>query len=96
LVAGWRLEGSKLVAFDRLDASEAARSETDLGERVSGDDVRGGAMAIAPREFGVNSWIVLSVILLNGVAFGVFLWMVLTGMFSKEHWVLRRVFLPRS
>lgn len=96
LVAGWRLEGSKLVAFDRLDASEASRSETGLGVRVLGEGARGGAMAGIPREFGVNSWIVLAVILLNGVAFGTFLWMVLTGMFSKEHWVLRRVFLPRS
>ncbi len=104
LVSGWRLEGAKLVAFDRLELGESVRRESISGGLALGDQVlasgasfvREASVASAPGKFGVNSWIVLSVILLNGVAFGAFLWMVLTGMFSKEHWVLRRVFLPRS
>lgn len=104
LVSGWRLEGAKLVAFDSLELGESVRRESISGGLALGDQVlasgasfvREASVASAQDKFGVNSWIVLSVILLNGVAFGAFLWMVLTGMFSKEHWVLRRVFLPRS
>ena len=44
----------------------------------------------------MNSWIVLTVMLLNGLALGILLWMMLTGMFSREHWVLRRLLLSKS
>lgn len=89
LIAGWRLQDNKLVAFDSI---ETPRSAASFPTNVSFSD----DPTAKTSEFGMNSWIVLTVMLLNGLALGILLWMMLTGMFSREHWVLRRLLLSRS
>ena len=89
LVAGWRLQDNKLMAFDSI---EAPRNAAFVPSNVSFAD----HPQAKTTEFGMNSWIVLTVMLLNGLALGILLWMMLTGMFSREYWVLRRLLLSKS
>jgi hypothetical protein len=89
LVAGWRLQDNKLVTFDSIETPRNAASFPANLPFIDNPEAK-------TTEFAMNSWIVLTVLVLNGLSMGILLWMMLTGMFSREHWALRRLLLSRS